>query len=127
MNPRTDRRDISTGHEIPSENYCDQPYVVITDDGSWLCVLTTGKGVEGAAGQHVVATRSSDQGVTWSPLIDIEPAVPPVSSWVMPLVVPGGRIYAIYVHNSDNLREVISDAGTMWWLPSMVAARSSPS
>jgi len=111
VNPTADPRDISTGREIPSENYCDQPYVVVTDDGAWLCLLTTGRGVEGAVGQHVVSTRSTDQGVTWSPLIDIEPATPPESSWVMPLIVPGGRVYAIYVHNSDNLCEVISDGG----------------
>ncbi|HHW00443.1 MAG TPA: hypothetical protein GXX36_12920 [Clostridiaceae bacterium] len=39
-----DWRNIANGYEIPREGYCDQPYVVITDDGNWLCVLTTGKG-----------------------------------------------------------------------------------
>ena len=29
--------DIRTGHEIPSEGYCDQPYVVVLSDGTWLC------------------------------------------------------------------------------------------
>ncbi|MBX6316355.1 MAG: exo-alpha-sialidase, partial [Isosphaeraceae bacterium] len=86
--------------------YCDQPYVVITKDGNWLCTLTTGKGVEGQRGQHVVATISQDKGKTWSPLIDIEPADGPEASWVMPLVAPGGRVYAFYTYNADNLREV---------------------
>ena len=36
-----DMRDIATGHVIPDEGYCDQPYVVITQDGNWLCMLTT--------------------------------------------------------------------------------------
>ncbi len=106
-----DRRNIITGNEIPKEGYCDQPYVVFTRDGDWLCVLTTGPGLEGDARQHVVSTVSKDQGKTWSPLVDIEPNGPPEASWVMPLTVPSGRIYAFYVHNSDNLREVPSPAG----------------
>ena len=44
---RTDPRNITAGHRIPNENYCDQPYVVVTRDGHWLCTLTTGRGHEG--------------------------------------------------------------------------------
>src|SRR5574340_1570412 len=72
--PAGDSRNIRNGFPIPKEGYCDQPYVVKNDDGSWLCVLTTGKGVEGQPGQHVVSTISRDRGRTWSPLVDIEPA-----------------------------------------------------
>ena len=61
-----DNRHIASGFEIPTERYSDQPYVVKTEDGAWLCTLTTGGGVEGASGQHVIATRSIDQGRTWS-------------------------------------------------------------
>ncbi len=32
-----DWRDIRNGRPIPDEGYCDQPYVVITRDGNWLC------------------------------------------------------------------------------------------
>jgi hypothetical protein len=103
-----DRRNIVTGYAIPKEGYCDQPYVVILDDGTWLCVLTTGPGNEGDVRQHVVSTRSTDQGKTWSPPVDIEPHGPPESSWVMPVKSAFGRVYAIYVHNSDDLREVRS-------------------
>src|SRR6478736_4050164 len=85
-----DLRNIKTGFPIPKEGYCDQPYVVITNDGKWLCVMTTGSGVEGQPGQHVVATISEDKGKSWSPLIDIEPATGPEASWVTPLKVPGG-------------------------------------
>lgn len=106
-----DPRNIDTGYEIPSENYCDQPYIVIADDGAWLCVLTTGKGLEGDRGQHAVSSRSTDQGQSWSPLIDIESADEPESSWVMPLKVPTGRVYAIYNHNTDKLEEVVTDSG----------------
>ena len=40
----SDPRHISNGWNIPSEGYADQPYIVKTDDGAWLCVLTTGVG-----------------------------------------------------------------------------------
>jgi len=35
--------DITTGHVIPDEGYCDQPYIVKLSDGTWLCTMTTGK------------------------------------------------------------------------------------
>ena len=56
--PVADARLISTGKIIPSEGYADQPYIVKTDDGAWLCVMTTGTGKEGDTGQHVVSMRS---------------------------------------------------------------------
>jgi len=59
---------------IPSEGYADQPYLVKTDDRAWLGVMTTGKGTEGAAGQHVVSLRTTDRGRTWEPPVAIEPA-----------------------------------------------------
>ena len=99
----TDLRNIRTGLVIPDEGYCDQPYVVVTKDGNWLCTLTTGKGREGDRGQHVVAGISSDKGRTWSKLIDIEPADGPEASWVMPLVTPGGRAYVFYDYNGDRI------------------------
>ncbi len=68
-----DTRDIATGYVIPDEGYCDQPYVVITQDGNWLCLLTTAGGHEGAANSHVVSTISADQGRTWSELVELEP------------------------------------------------------
>lgn len=101
-----DPRDIRTGLPIPDEGYCDQPYVVVTKDGHWLCTLTTGRGKEGERGQHVVATISPGRGKTWSPLIDIEPADGPEASWAMPLIVPSGRVYVFYTYNADDLRAV---------------------
>lgn len=105
----SDPRDITSGHPIPSEGYCDQPYVVRTLDGAWLCVMTTGPGVEGQRGQHIVATRSTDRGRTWSPLVDVEPSDGPEASWAMPLIIPSGRLYVFYTYNSENRREVIAD------------------
>lgn len=101
--------EVESGWVIPSEGYCDQPYVVKLPDGTWLCTMTTGKGDEGATGQHVVSTRSRDRGKTWEPLVDIEPADGPEASWVMPFLTPGGRVYAFYTYNAANLREVIAD------------------
>jgi hypothetical protein len=100
---RIDARDIRAGRVIPDEGYCDQPYVVVTRDGNWLCTLTTGPGVEGQKGQHVVSTISADQGKTWSALVDIEPSAGPEASWVVPLVVPSGRVYAFYTYNGDRV------------------------
>ncbi|MBN1419466.1 MAG: exo-alpha-sialidase [Planctomycetes bacterium] len=98
-----DPRHIRAGSAIPDEGYCDQPYVVIAKDGRWLCVLTTGEGKEGQKGQHVVSTTSADRGKTWSPLVDIEPADGPEASWVVPLIVPSGRVYAFYTYNGDRI------------------------
>jgi hypothetical protein len=104
-----DWRDIRTGATIPDESYADQPYIVITNDGNWLCVMTTGKGVEGQPGQHIVAMISSDKGQSWSTPVDIEPATGPEASWVMPLKLPSGRVYVFYTYNERNLREVNSN------------------
>jgi hypothetical protein len=81
----SDWRNIRNGLVIPDESYSDQPYVVITNEGNWLCVMTTGSGVEGRPGQHAVALTSTDRGRTWSKAVDIEPADGPEASWVMPL------------------------------------------
>lgn len=98
-----DPRNIARGAVIPDEHYCDQPYIGVMRDGSWVCVLTTGRGAEGDAGQHVVSTVSKDQGHTWSPLVDIEPASGPEASWATCLVTPFDRIYAFYTYNGDNV------------------------
>ena len=104
-----DSRHINNGWQIPSEGYCDQPYVVKTDDGAWLCIMTTGSGHEGATGQHIVSTRSTDCGRTWSALVDVEPADGPEASYAVLLKVPSGRVYAFYNHNTDNVRRVKAD------------------
>lgn len=104
-----DPRHLSNGWEIPTEAYSDQPYVVKTDDGGWLCVLTTGPGHEGEGGQHVVAVRSEDSGRTWSAPVDVEPNDGPEASYAVLLKVPSGRVYCFYNHNTDNVRECIAD------------------
>jgi hypothetical protein len=89
---------------IPDCGYCDQPYMVVTPDGHWLCVLTTGPGREGQDGQHVVSTISTDRGKTWSPLLDIEPSDgSAVASWAVPLLTPSGRVYVFYDYNGNRI------------------------
>lgn len=105
----SDNRLIAAGLEIPTERYSDQPYVVKTDDGAWLCTITTGAGIEGASGQHIIATRSADQGRSWSASVAVEPANGPEASYAVPLKVPSGRIYLFYNHNSDDRRYVKAD------------------
>jgi len=113
-----DWRNIENGRVIPSEHYADQPYVVQTDDGAWLCVMTTGAGLEGQAGQHIITTRSRDQGQSWSEPVNVEPADGPEASYAVLTKAPSGRVFCFYNHNSDNLRTVAADesayAGGFW-------------
>ncbi len=104
-----DWRNITTGWEIPSEGYADQPYIVKTNDGAWLVVLTTGAGAEGSGGQHVISSRSVDFGKTWSSPVDVEPADGPEASYAVMLKTPSGRVYVFYNHNTDNIRQVKAD------------------
>lgn len=104
-----DSRHIASGLEIPNEGYADQPYIVKTDDGAWLCVITTGSGLEGQGGQHVISMRSADRGKTWSKAVDVEPANGPEASYAVLLKGGNGRVFVFYNHNTDNLRQVIGD------------------
>ena len=101
-----DPRHIANGREIPTDSYSDQPYIVRTDDGAWLCCVTTGAGHEGAPGQHVATMRSTDQGRTWSRPVAVEPPDGPEASYAVMLKVPSGRVYIFYNHNTDRVPEV---------------------
>ncbi|MEA1951873.1 MAG: sialidase family protein, partial [Planctomycetota bacterium] len=102
--PKLDPRDIRAGFVIPDEGYCDQPYVVITKDGNWLCTLTTAGGHEGDVGSHVVSTISADRGKTWSKPVPLEADETRENVYSLPLVTPGGRVYVFYNFNGDNFR-----------------------
>ena len=67
-----DWRNAKSGHSIYSHGYCDQPYVVVLENGNWLCVFTTNAGHEGSKGQHIVSCTSEDWGLTWSEPVRIE-------------------------------------------------------
>ena len=104
-----DPRNIREGLVIPDESYSDQPYIVKTNDGAWLCTMTTGAGFEGAGGQHIITLRSTDRGKTWSTPVSVEPADGPEASYAVLLKIPSGRVFAFYNHNTDNLREIKGD------------------
>jgi len=106
-----DWRLIDNGSIIPTPGaeYADQPYIVQTDDGAWLCTVTIGHGKEGQSGQHIVTSRSTDYGKTWSDPVAVEPADGPVASYSVLLKTPNGRVYCFYNHNTDNIDKVIAD------------------
>lgn len=113
--PSRDPRNILAGQLIGiSEGYADQPYVVRTDDGAWLCAVTTGTGVEGAPGQHIVTARSLDRGATWQDRCDVEPPDGPEASYSVLLKAHTGRIYCFYNHNTDRVTEVLGENGERW-------------
>lgn len=99
-----DLRNFKHGKRIPTVNYCDQPYVAVLANGEWLCTLTTGSGDEGHPGEFAAVTKSSDRGVTWSPLKPLEDPSGPESSYSTPLVTPSGRVFVFYNFNGDNYR-----------------------
>ncbi len=110
----TDWRNVVTGRVIPTKTYSDQPYIVKTDDGAWLCTVTTGVGHEGEPGQHVVSMRSMDQGRTWSDPVALEPADGPEASYSVMFKTGYGRIYCFYNHNTDRLKSVKTEDGRVF-------------
>ncbi|AQQ71132.1 Neuraminidase (sialidase) [Limihaloglobus sulfuriphilus] len=107
-NLKDDWRHLKHGNVIPSKTYSDQPYVIKTDDGAWLCVMTTGVGREGEGGQHVISQRSTDKGKTWENIVELEQPGQIEASYAVLLKAPGGRIFCFYNHNTDNVREIIA-------------------
>lgn len=98
-----DWRYMPNGSRIPTETgYCDQPSIVRLNDGTWVCSVTTGRGAEGAKGQYVSITRSTDRGVTWSNPMPIEPG-PWESAYSSLAVAPSGRLYCFYCYNLDHV------------------------
>ena len=67
-----DLRNIKHGSIVPDEGYCDQPYVVITNDGAWLCVMDPrDRKRRVTAFQHIVSRISTEQrqdldGMPWT-------------------------------------------------------------
>ncbi len=104
---RNEWRNAECGKVIPTVHYCDQPYVVKTGDGAWLCCVTTGAGHEGEPGQHVLTQRSLDMGKTWQDAVKVEPDCPYENSYAGLLKGPAGRVFIFYNHNTDNVREAL--------------------
>jgi len=104
-----DWRNINNGYEIPTHTYADQSFIVKTNDGAWLCCVTTGAGKEGQKGQHIISMRSFDCGKTWQDKVAVEPAGGPEASYSVMLKSPNGRIFIFYNHNTDNVRQLKAD------------------
>lgn len=98
-----DWRNMENGQMIPSERgYSDQPSIVRAKDGSWVCTITTGQGGEGARGQYVNITRSTDRGKTWSEPVSLED-IAWESAYSALAVAPSGRIYCFYCYNLEKV------------------------
>jgi len=106
-----DNRNILSGSRIKTGGYSDQPYVVRTDDNAWLLAVTTGSGLEGDAGQHILSARSTDKGKTWGDYADVESPQNPESSYAVLYKTKFGRVYCFYNYNKDNIRAVKTDMG----------------
>lgn len=105
-----DPRELSSGRLIGnmSSGYVDQPYCLVlpaTADATprWLCTATYNSLPEGHPGEHVVTTYSDDLGATWSKLLPMEPDTSLEYAYSTLLPGPNGRVYDIYVENSDNV------------------------
>ena len=102
----SDWRNVKHGYPIYTNGYCDQPYVVVLDNGTWLCVFTTNEGHEGSGGQHIVSCTSENQGKTWSVPVKIEEPRKESASWAMPYLTDYGRVYVFYNYNGDKIHEL---------------------
>ena len=98
-----DWRNATNGNPIYTSGYCDQPYVVVLENGKWLCIFTTNSGHEGSKGQHIVSSISDDQGKTWSEPVRIEEPGKESASWGMPYLTDYGRVYVFYTFNGDKI------------------------
>ena len=101
-----DWRNVKYGSPIYTNGYCDQPYVVVLDNGNWLCVFTTNTGHEGSGGQHIVSCTSADKGKSWSTPVKIEDPGNESASWAMPYLTDYGRVYVFYNYNGDKIHEL---------------------
>jgi hypothetical protein len=101
-----DWRNVKYGNLIYKNGYCDQPYVIVLENGKWLCVLTTNSGHEGTKGQHIVSCISEDQGKKWSVPVQIEKPGTESSSWAMPYLTKYGRVYVFYIYNGDKIHKL---------------------
>ena len=105
-----DSRNIDAGSTIAnmSAGYADQPMCIRRrPDNAWLCLTTFSDATEGSFGERVVASASTDRGVTWSPRVPLDPSAVGIveyayaAPWQSQL--PSNRIFGLYVINSDNV------------------------
>ncbi len=97
-----DPRYISNGRAIPSERYADQPCIVRTDDGAWLCVITTGKGAEGSGGQ---ACLDNPVNVPSQPVFDPTQSGRPAPNRSLGEIVPPDRACSADLHRPETVHQ----------------------
>ena len=103
----SDWRNVSTGLPIwppvsnMTKSYQDQPQVQVLADGTWFVVWTHGTGTNEGSPNVILSARSTSQGRSWSPPVEVEPLARDASSsasWANPLLV-GDRLYVFYTYN----------------------------
>ena len=105
-----DKRNIRNPLSIiPDENYCDQAYVVIANNGNWVSAMTTGPNNELGV-KNIVSSISMDEGKTWSPM----KLVAAGAAWAIPYITPYGRIYIIYCYKRKFIYQFSDDNGSTW-------------
>eukprot|EP00936_MAST-01D_sp_MAST-1D-sp1_P000647 g647.t1 len=81
-------------------------------DYAWLCLTTFSDAKEGSFGERVVASTSTDRGITWSPRVPLDSSAVGIveyayaAPWQAQL--PSTRIFGLYVINSDNVTHLPS-------------------
>eukprot|EP00656_Telonema_subtile_P015964 TRINITY_DN18404_c0_g1_i1.p1 TRINITY_DN18404_c0_g1~~TRINITY_DN18404_c0_g1_i1.p1 ORF type:complete len:512 (-),score=73.18 TRINITY_DN18404_c0_g1_i1:102-1637(-) len=105
----SDPRNIVNGLTIGncSSGYADQPYCVVLPTG-WVCTITHNTHPEGSLGEKVYTTRSTDRGVSWTPLVPLEPNAAPVTEYAYSTILEASpqRLYQLYVENDQNVSTI---------------------
>ena len=106
-------RNIENGLIVPTEKggYCDQPSIVVAQNGDWVCTVTTSSGIEGSSEQYVSIMISSDKGNNWTEPARLEEPEEGrfwESAYSKLFIAPNGRIFCFYCYNIEhvNIEEV---------------------
>ena len=93
----------------PSHAHCAQTHahnisIRRRPDFAWLCLATVST-AEGAPDERVVASVSTDRGVSWSAAVPLDPTATGETEYAYAAPFQGrdGRVWGLYVINSDNI------------------------
>jgi hypothetical protein len=108
--PMTDERFIPNGEFIHDGGYCCQPYCAVLPDKSWSCTMTFNdrSWAEGSPGQHMIATRTTDHGKSWSEFVAVSEYSNTSTSGggaygSILASDDGSRLFSIFIYNSQNV------------------------